>query len=124
VGVAVGEAEGEAEGEGLTSGLGDGPGTTGVGVAPGPGWGDWLYPGSQLSPEPAKGSQVGEEPLNQTSVPGPRPRMKTTTMVARRRATTEDITFRRNAGCAVRAVPYDALTRFPSLLAETGGSTA
>ena len=123
-GVAVGDAEGDGDGEGdgegdgLASGLGDVVGRAAGGVAPGSGVGVCpLWPkGSQLRPEPAKGSQVGEEPLNQTRVPGPRPRMNTTTMIAARRATTEDATFRRNAGRAVHAVPYDALTRFPSLL--------
>jgi len=119
-GVAVGDVDGE--GDGLTSGLGDVLGSTTGGVAPGPGWGAWpLWPkGSQLKPEPAKGSQVGEEPLNQTRLPGPRPSTKTVMARAMRSATTDDATFRRNAGRAVHAVPYDALTGAPLSFSSAG----
>ena len=117
-GVADGDADGAGDGEALASGLGDVLGSTTGGVAPGPGWGAWpLWPnGSQLKPEPAKGSQVGEEPLNQTRLPGPRPSTKTVMARAMRSARTDDATFRRNAGRAVHAVPYDALTGASPLL--------
>lgn len=110
-----GDAEGEGDGDGLVPGPGEVVGSSAGGVAPGPGCGVWSWrpKGSQLRPEPAKGSQVGEEPLNQTRVPGPRPKMKTTTVRAASSATTEDAILRRNAGRVVHTVPYDALTALP-----------
>ena len=51
--------------------------------------------GSQLRPEPAKGSHVGDEPLNQTRVPGPRPKTNRSRVTATISATAEDAIFRR-----------------------------
>ena len=118
VGVGLSEGDGEGGGGGLPSGRGDveaeGEGE-GDASTIGPEGGVPWPKGSQLSPEPAKGSQVGEEPLNQTSEPGPRPRTKTARVRATTSATTEEAIVRRKAGRPVQVDPYDALTALTSL---------
>ena len=117
MGEGVGFSEGDGDGEWPPSGLGevDGEGE-GDASTIGPEGGVFWPKGSQLRPEPAKGSQVGEVPLNQTSEPGPRPRMKTARVRATTSATTEEAIVRRKAGRPVQVDPYDALTALTSPL--------
>ena len=91
--VGSGTGLGSGVGEGVGDVTGDGSGV-GLGVTAGDGLGAWLPDGegegaaacgpdaavptngTQLTPEPAKGSQAGAPPVIQTRVPGPRPNTK------------------------------------------------
>jgi hypothetical protein len=70
VGLGVGSVEGLGLGVGPASD-GDGDGAAAEALLPLP-----FKTLSQLTPEPANGSQVGAPPVSQTRVPGPRPRTK------------------------------------------------
>ena len=82
VGAGVGDASGDGDGTGVSTGVGLGvrvPEGVGDGVgADAVGWLEAALPtkGTQLTPEPAKGSQAGVPPVSQMRVPGPRPKMK------------------------------------------------
>ena len=92
VDVGVGVGEGEIEGDGEGTAAADRP-DDGGGVELSAGF--WWLKGSQFNPAPAKGSQVGDDPVSQTNVPGPRPSTKAPIATARRSATTEDAIRRR-----------------------------